>query len=156
MVRQLEEMGLGDELANHHRFEGLRALAFGHELLLRWPDHPAFGRFGYVITRAELDGLVAARAEKVGALVIQGCEAIAPLGAQATSGGPALGAVVKGPNGRTTEIVARFVVVADGANSRFGRVPARAVTDRFPRAWRFAAITPRPDTMRRGSSLDST
>ena len=120
-VRQLEEMGLGDELANHHRFEGLRALAFGRELHMAWPDHPAYGRFGYVVTRAELDALVARRAEKAGARVIQGAEAVAPLGSTSGEGGPAAGAVVHSSDGTTTEVSARVVVVADGANSRFGR-----------------------------------
>ena len=120
-VRQLEEMGLGDELANHHRFEGLRALAFGRQLELRWPDHPGYGRFGYVVTRAELDALVATRAGKAGARIFEGSEAVAPLGADAASGGPAKGAVIKRADGKTSEVSARVVVVADGANSRFGR-----------------------------------
>src|SRR6516165_3586552 len=28
-VRQLTDMGLGDDLARHHRFDGLRSVAFG-------------------------------------------------------------------------------------------------------------------------------
>jgi menaquinone-9 beta-reductase len=118
-VRQLEEMGLADELSTHHRFEGLRALAFGRELHLAWPDHPDFGRLGYVVTRAELDALVARRAEKAGARLLEGCEAVAPLsGGDRTSAG---GAVVQTKDGQVGEIAARVVVVADGANSRFGR-----------------------------------
>jgi geranylgeranyl reductase family protein len=121
-VRQLEDMGLGDELRRYHRFDGLRALAYGRELLLRWPKHPDFGDFGYVVTRAELDALVARRAEKAGALVLEGCEALAPLGTGAGSGGPAGGALVaEHATGATFEITAGVVIVADGANSRFGR-----------------------------------
>jgi len=33
-VRQLEDMGLAEELANHHRFGGLRSIAFGKTLEL--------------------------------------------------------------------------------------------------------------------------
>ncbi|MGD0742252.1 MAG: geranylgeranyl reductase family protein [Acidimicrobiales bacterium] len=121
-VRQLEDMGLGDDLTRYHRFEGLRALAYGRELLLRWPRHPDFGEYGYVITRAELDALVARRAEKAGATVLEGCEALGPLGHEAASGGPALGAFVLEHDGGTShEINARVVIVADGSNSRFGR-----------------------------------
>lgn len=121
-VRQLEDMGLSDALAGHHRFDGLRALAYGRELLLRWPDHAGFGRHGYVITRFDLDALVASRAEKAGALVVQGCEAIAPLGSKADAGGAAMGATVRdGATGEASEIAAQVLVVADGANSRFGR-----------------------------------
>jgi menaquinone-9 beta-reductase len=121
-VRQLEEMGLSDALAGHHRFEGLRALAYGKELHLRWPDHAGFGRHGYVITRFDLDALVCSRAEKAGALVLQGCEALAPLGTKADAGGPAGGAfVLDQETGERCEIAAQVLIVADGANSRFGR-----------------------------------
>jgi geranylgeranyl reductase family protein len=121
-VRQLEEMGLDDELRRHHRYDGLRALAFGREVLLPWPSHPAYPSYGYVVTRADLDALVAARAEKVGATLWQGAEALAPLGADAAVGGSAGGALVADrDHGTTSEVRARFTVVADGANSRFGR-----------------------------------
>jgi geranylgeranyl reductase family protein len=121
-VRQLEDMGLADDLSRYHRFEGLRALAYGRELLLRWPRHPDFGEYGYVITRADLDALVARRAEKVGATLLEGCEAVAPLGAEARAGGRAEGAVVmEHGSGVNHEIAARVVIVADGSNSRFGR-----------------------------------
>ncbi|HUZ21778.1 MAG TPA: geranylgeranyl reductase family protein [Acidimicrobiales bacterium] len=121
-VRQLADMGLADALERHHRFDGLRALAFGKELLLPWPEHPEFPRYGYVVTRSDLDALVAARAEKAGATLWQGVEAVAPLGGDAASGGPALGAVlVDRDHGTTCRVRARYVVVADGANSRFGR-----------------------------------
>jgi geranylgeranyl reductase family protein len=121
-VRQLQEMGLGEELSRHHRYDGLRALAFGKELLLRWPEHPAYPSYGYVVTRADLDALVIARAEKAGATLWQGAEAVAPLGADAACGGPAGGALVLDRDGGGhSEVRARYVVVADGANSRFGR-----------------------------------
>ncbi|MGA8296486.1 MAG: geranylgeranyl reductase family protein [Acidimicrobiales bacterium] len=121
-VRQLKDMGLEDALAGHHRFDGLRALAFGKVLHLPWPEHSGYGRHGYVITRFDLDALVAARAEKAGAIVVQGCEALAPLGEHAESGGPALGVVVRDlTTGQQREITAGVLVVADGANSRIGR-----------------------------------
>lgn len=121
-VRQLEDMGLSDALAGHHRFDGLRALAFGKELLLRWPEHAGFGRHGYVVTRFDLDGLVAARAEKAGAIVLQGWEAVAPLGPNAEVGGPAQGVVVRDvATGERHELAAQVLVIADGANSRVGR-----------------------------------
>ena len=121
-VRQLEDMGLGDSLAKHHRYDGLRALAFGKELELAWPSHPSFPSHGYVVTRADLDALVAARAEAAGATLWQGAEAVAPLNAGAGAGGPAGGAVVVDrDSGKRSEVAARYVVVADGANSRFGR-----------------------------------
>ena len=132
-VRQLYDMGLADALASHHRYDGLRALAFGKELSLSWPSHPHFPGHGYVVTRYDLDALVAAHAEKAGARVWQGAEAIAPLGTQAGDGGPAAGAVVRDSDrGTTTEVRARYVVVADGANSRFGRALGSARDRRVP------------------------
>jgi geranylgeranyl reductase family protein len=117
-VRQLEDMGLAAELSHHHRFEGLRSIAFGHTLELRWPEHPDFPSYGYVITRADLDELVARRAAKAGAVVLEGTEATAPL----IERGLVRGAVVTNrDDGQVSEIRARYVVVADGANSRFGR-----------------------------------
>src|SRR5919202_2469685 len=64
-VRQLEDMGLGERMLDEaHRFVGLRSLAFGRTLELEWPEAPGFGRYGYVITRHDLDAMVAERAVK--------------------------------------------------------------------------------------------
>jgi geranylgeranyl reductase family protein len=121
-VRQLYDMGLKGDLEGHHRFEGLRALAFGRELTLAWPEHADYPDHGYVITRSELDAMVANRAEKAGATYWQGAEAKTPLGADAGNGGAALGAIVEDrDHGTESEVRAKIVLVADGANSRFGR-----------------------------------
>jgi geranylgeranyl reductase family protein len=117
-VKQLHDIGLADELAEFHRFEGLRSIAFGRTLELKWPVHPDYPGFGYVITRKDLDHLVAERAVKAGAVLWQETEAVAPL----LEGGLLRGATVKRKDtGSTDEVRARYVVVADGANSRFGR-----------------------------------
>ena len=117
-VRQLHDLGLAEELAGFHRFGGLRSIAFGRTLELRWPEHPEFPGFGYVVTRKDLDHLVAERAQKAGAALWQGAEAVAPV----VEGGAVRGAVVKRKDGAgEDEVRARYVVVADGANSRFGR-----------------------------------
>ena len=117
-VKQLDDMGLGAQLADHHRFVGLRSIAFGRTLELEWPDTPGFPRHGYVVTRQDLDDMVAQRAVKAGAALWDGREAVAPV----LERGLVRGATVtdKG-SGHTTEVRGRFVVVADGANSRFGR-----------------------------------
>src|SRR3954470_15727667 len=117
-VRQLEDMGLAEELANHHRFGGLRSIAFGKTLELEWPKTPSLPRYGYVVTRHDLDAFVAERAVKAGATLWQESEATAPL----LERGVVRGAMVKRKDAGTVEEVrARYVVVADGANSRFGR-----------------------------------
>ena len=117
-VKELDDMGLADVLAGHHRFEGLRSIAFGRTLELQWPDRPGYPRQGYVITRHDLDQLVAERAEKAGATVLQGVEALEPLMEE----GVPRGAIVKDKaDGQLHELRATYTVVADGANSRFGR-----------------------------------
>ncbi len=121
-VRQLYEMGLNDKLGVHHRYEGLRAIAFGRELEMAWPSHPDFPSHGFVVTRHDLDKMVADHAEAAGAVFWQGAEAVAPLGLEAGNGGKVEGALIAdNDHGTTCEVRAKVTIVADGANSRFGR-----------------------------------
>lgn len=117
-VRQLEDMGLGAEISAAHRYSGLRSHGFGRTLELPWPKAPGLPSYGYVITRKDLDGLVAARAVKAGADLWERTEAVEPLWADGQVAGARLAA--HGEGGRSGELEATFVVVADGANSRFG------------------------------------
>jgi menaquinone-9 beta-reductase len=119
-VKQLEDMGLAQRLAaDAHRYTGLRSMAFGKTLELQWPSHPDFPDYGYVMTRHDLDEMVADRAVKAGATLWQESEAISPV----VEGGLVRGAVIKrkAEGDRKDTVRARYVVVADGANSRFGR-----------------------------------
>jgi geranylgeranyl reductase family protein len=117
-VHQLDRMGLSDQLADFHRYDGLRAVAHGVTLELGWPEHPVFPSHGYVVRRRELDTMVAEHAVKAGARLHLGTEAVRPL----QENGLVVGAIVKNAEtGAEEPIRARYVVVADGANSRFGR-----------------------------------
>ena len=153
-VRQLSDMGLEGALAGSHRYTGLRSCGWGRVLELEWPEHPVFPPYGYTITRHDLDGLVVQRAEKAGATIHQHTEAVEPIVAgadvpgvdvpgadvpgRATVGGGAqlpllLGAVVRDAgSGATSEIRARYVVVADGSNSRLGRALGTARLRGYP------------------------
>ena len=119
-VRQLEDMGLGPQLSGSLRYDGLRSIAHGVTLELEWPDHPDFPDYGYVVRRRDLDRMVADAAAAAGAEVWTGAEAVAPL----VDDGLVTGAVIRRDGVETdseTLVRARYVVVADGANSRFGR-----------------------------------
>jgi len=118
-VKQLADMGLEDAIArDHHRFDGLRAVAHGITLELAWPEHPVYPSHGYVVRRRDLDQLVAEHAVKAGATLWQGAEAVAPVVERGFVGGAH---VRRKDTGAVEEVRARYVVVADGSNSRFGR-----------------------------------
>jgi geranylgeranyl reductase family protein len=118
-VKQLADMGLEEAIArDHHRFDGLRAVAHGITLELQWPDHPVYPSHGYVVRRRDLDQLVAEHAVKSGATLWQGAEAVAPVVDRGFVGGAQ---IKRKETGRVEEVRARYVVVADGSNSRFGR-----------------------------------
>ena len=128
-VRQLHDMGLADPLSEFHRFDGLRSIAHGVTLELPWPAHPDFPSYGYVVRRRELDQMVADAAVKAGATLWPAAEAIAPT----LVNGVLDGAVIRrGETGTTEEVRARYVVVADGANSRFGRALGTARDRSYP------------------------
>ena len=128
-VRQLHDMGLADRLEGFQRFDGLRSIAHGVTLELAWPEHPDFPSYGYVVRRRELDEMVAEQAVKAGATIWQGAEAVAPV----VDGGLLAGAMVRDKDSdEVVPVRARYVVVADGANSRFGRALGTARDRSFP------------------------
>lgn len=128
-VRQLHDMGLADRLSEFQRCDGLRSMGHGMTLELAWPSHPDFPSHGYVVRRRDLDEMVADRATKAGAVLRTGTEAVAPL----VERGFVTGAVVRdGETGAVEEVRARYVVVADGANSRFGRALGTSRNRAYP------------------------
>jgi len=128
-VRQLADMGLADRLTDFHRYDGLRAVAHDITLELKWPEHPKYPSYGYVVRRRELDEMVADNAVKSGAMLRQGTEAVGPV----LRDGMVTGAVIKDKErDDTSEILARYVVIADGSLSRFGRALGTARNRSYP------------------------
>jgi menaquinone-9 beta-reductase len=135
-VRQLADMGLEEALSGSHKYGGLRAYGFGQSIEMQWPEHPNFPNYGYTITRHDLDGLVAERAVKAGATLLAGTEVIAPILGEAASPSSPSGSPGSSPSlphlegvtikekgaAAAHELRARYVLVADGANSRVGRM----------------------------------
>ena len=99
-----------------HRIEGVRLIATGREITEPWPEHPDLPDHAVALRRDVLDESLRARAREAGVVVLMGHEATAPLAER----GFVRGATMSTLDGER-EIRARFVVVADGANSRFGR-----------------------------------
>ncbi len=128
-VRQLHDMGLARELSEFQRFDGLRSIGHGITLELAWPEHPDFPPYGYVVRRRELDEMVAQRSVKAGATLWAATEATEPL----IENGLVSGAIVHDKDtGTTRSVRARYVIVADGANSRFGRALGTARNRTYP------------------------
>lgn len=128
-VKQINDMGLGDQLSQFHRYDGLRATAHGKELELHWPTHPIYPQHGYVVRRRELDTMVARNAVAAGAKLLEEHEALAPV----LERGFVRGATVQTKDSETPfNITARYVIVADGANSRFGRALGTFRTKEWP------------------------
>lgn len=151
-VRQLHDLGLADSLRRWHRLDGVRLARGDRGRDLAWPEHRDTATHALVARRRELDLSVLEHAADRGAEVRSGHEAVEPI----VDRGFVRGAVVRTPGGGTQRIEARFVVVADGANSPFGRALGTNRTRRWPYA---AAIrsywpSPRHDDHRLEVSLD--
>lgn len=118
-VVQLEAMGLGEFLKDFHRYNGLRAMAYGKSYELPWPSHPGFPTYGYVLTRADLDQAVALRASEAGVNLLTHTEATA---AYSSPDGRIEKIDLKDKiSGEHYEIAADYYVLAEGANSRLAR-----------------------------------
>ena len=126
-VRQLHDIGLAEPLSHSLRFDGLRSIAHGVTLELAWPEHPDFPSYGYVVRRRDLDQMVAHRAADAGATVWSGAEAVEPI----VEGGLVTGAVVRRDD-VSEAVSARYIIVADGSNSRFGRALGAARDRTYP------------------------
>lgn len=114
-IRQLLDMGFDFDRPDLHRVEGLRAYAGDLVVELTWPRHTSLPDWGATLRRAALDEAVVALAEKQGAILRQGTEAIPVL-----EGGELVAVDLR--TGEETERVhPDVVVVADGSLSRFGR-----------------------------------
>ena len=116
---------------SYHRYDGLRAVAHGITLELQWPEHPVFPslRLRGAPPRPRPVGR-RARGEGRRHAARRAPRRSRPCSTTASS----RGAVVEGQGRRATtgRCAARYVVVADGANSRFGRALGTARNRSLP------------------------
>ncbi|HEY7660501.1 MAG TPA: geranylgeranyl reductase family protein [Actinomycetota bacterium] len=125
-VVALERMGIDTDDPRFERHRGLRIHSRKVTLELPWPDLESYPGTGLVMTRAEFDHLLLRHAEKAGARILERTEATAPT----LDEGWITGARIRGADeAEERGVRARFVIVADGASSRFG---GRAGTTRDP------------------------
>ena len=116
--------------ASANRIGSVRLSAGGDATTIDWPDHPDLPHEALV--SRDLDRSLLAAATEAGATVLHGHSARAPI----IDRGFVRGAHVVAPDGTPFEARAAFTVVADGANSVFGRALG---TFREP-SWPFALV----------------
>ncbi|MEN9505589.1 MAG: hypothetical protein RI958_1515 [Actinomycetota bacterium] len=151
-VAQLRDLGLGGSLQRWHRLDSVVITAHGASRELEWPRHPDLARFGVTARRRDLDETLAEHAAAAGARILFGHDAIEPI----VERGFVRGATIRSADGVSSSVSAPYVVVADGANSTFGRALGTFRT----RGWPFATAirsywpSPRHDDHRLEVSLD--
>jgi geranylgeranyl reductase family protein len=130
-LHQLRDMSLPPTaLAGAHRTVGVRAIGRNHKVDVAWPEHDVYPDYGLVMQRHVLDAAVLSHAATRGVNVIEGYEAVQPI----VDRGFVRGAIVQQGDGTMVELHARYVVVADGADSRFGRSLGTFRTREWPYA----------------------
>jgi menaquinone-9 beta-reductase len=154
-VAELARLGVEQsDLDAFHRVDTVRLVADNRSLECPWPSHPELPPHGYVARRDLLDELLAARTVGPGVRLLEGHEAVTPI----TERGFVRGATVTDPDGRSIDVRGRYLLVADGANSRFGR----ALGTYRKRDWPYATAirsywsTPRHDDRAIEAVLDLT
>ena len=100
-----------------HRVGQVRLTCNGRSTSTGWPSHPSYPPYSAVASRAAFDQQMMQAAVDEGASLFAGHEAIDPI----IERGFARGANIVAPDGTTFEARSAFTIVADGANSRFGR-----------------------------------
>ncbi len=116
-VDELTDLGLDLGALDANTITGTRLWHGGRSVPVRWPDTRTSTSDGAVLRRSDLNAALRERAVAIGADVRLGARATAPT----VERGFVRGASIEFKDGSTSEIGCRFLLVADGANSRFGR-----------------------------------
>lgn len=122
-IAELERLGVDPLDLNGHRLVGVRLVHGRREVTTPWPRRDDLPDHGAVLRRDVLDRHLRERAAAAGATVLMGHAATTPIVERGFVRGAhmAIDHALDPAAPRAEEIRARFVVVADGANSSFGR-----------------------------------
>ncbi|MGZ8566414.1 MAG: geranylgeranyl reductase family protein [Actinomycetota bacterium] len=119
-VKSLLAMGIDCDDPGFERVIGLRVYSRATTIDLPWPELETYPDFGLVMPRDGFDQMLAQRAVKAGARLLEATEAVAPImddgwvtGARTRPAGD--------PGGDGTVIRARCTIASDGAASRFAK-----------------------------------
>jgi menaquinone-9 beta-reductase len=127
-VAAMRRMGIDPDEPGFEKVRGLRVHSRRDTIELPFPELTSWPDFGVVRTRHDFDALLAERAVKAGARLVEVTEAVAPI----LEEGWVVGSTVRPAGSRDDDEVARvrarFVIAADGAASRFA-VPAGVIRD---------------------------
>ena len=116
-VFELDQLGVDPLELGGHGIDGIRFAHADRAVEVPWPDGTPYQTRGVTLRRSLLDEALRRGAHAAGASVLMGHEATAPI----VERGFVRGATMTLPDGSTQAVRSRFMVVADGANSRFGR-----------------------------------
>jgi geranylgeranyl reductase family protein len=114
-VQAVEALGL--DLGPAHRIDGVVLTDADRRRTIDWAARQGRPAVGRAIRRETLDERLARHAVAAGAELLEGHEAIEPV----VERGLVRGAVVRSALGQELTIRSTYLVVADGANSTFGR-----------------------------------
>ena len=130
-VKQLVAMGVDtSERAGWLHNRGLRIIGGGHRLELEWPELASYPHHGLVRPRADFDELLARRAQKAGARLLERTPVVGPLRDERT--GRVAGVLAKDDQGTRLAYRAPLVIAADGNSSRLSVAAGRIKRDDRP------------------------
>ena len=118
-IHSLARLGLADEVTRDYRNKGLKLRGFGGSVTAPWPEGH-YGTVGSAMPRTEFDHLVVRAAVARGATLWEDATATA-----VTREGRSIGEVTVRQGGVDKQVRARWILVADGVRSTFGKLLGR-------------------------------
>ncbi|MGH3177617.1 MAG: geranylgeranyl reductase family protein [Streptosporangiaceae bacterium] len=116
-VKALVAMGISvGEQDGWVRNKGLRVIGAGKRLELPWPELSSYPGYGLVRPRTDLDQMLARRAQRAGARLLEGLTVTGPVLHERS--GRITGVKAKAGDGGERSYRARVIVAADGNSSR--------------------------------------